>query len=199
MFCIIRIVTKLYRTKFRANSGRLKGYDYSLPRHYFVTICTKGKKHYFGKIENWEMKLSWQGKVIKSCWINLPKHYPNCILDEYVIMPNHFHSIIHLDRINIKHVGAGFKPAPTQNYSKPYSLSEIIRAFKTFSARQINIKQNTQGRPFWQRNYYDRIIRNHYELECVRKYIRENPQNWDQLNNKTENISNEIKKLYSRR
>jgi REP element-mobilizing transposase RayT len=58
-------------------------------------------------------------------------------------------------------------------------LPEIIRAFKSFSARQINRMQNTPGQPFWQRNYYEHIIRDATELQKIRRYIQSNPLRWE--------------------
>jgi len=73
-------------------------------------------------------------------------------------------------------VGAGFKPAPT--ILKKYPLPEIIRAFKTFSSRRINKLYHTPGIPFWQRNYYEHIIRSDEELNRTREYIHNNPLRW---------------------
>ena len=76
-------------------------------------------------------------------------------------------------------VGAGLKPAPTTNASAPrHSLPEVVRAFKTFSSRRINAFQGTTGTPFWQRNYYEHIIRNEEDLNRIRQYIEDNPAHW---------------------
>jgi hypothetical protein len=74
------------------------------------------------------------------------------------------------------------KPAPTSTFTHQ-GISEIIRGFKTFSARRINEKRRTQGCPVWQHNYYEHIIRNDLSLQAIRTYIRNNPQSWqiDQL------------------
>jgi REP element-mobilizing transposase RayT len=76
-------------------------------------------------------------------------------------MPNHVHGIIVL-------AGAGI-PA----------LSEIVRQVKTFSARRINIIRGTRGRPVWQRNYWEHIVRDESELHCIREYIHHNPACWE--------------------
>jgi Transposase IS200 like len=68
-------------------------------------------------------------------------------------------------------VRAGFKPAPT--------LSEIIRGFKTFSARCINHLRHTPGVPVWQRNYYEHVVRGENELNRIREYIANNPLQWE--------------------
>ncbi len=74
-------------------------------------------------------------------------------------------------------VGAGLKPAPTAS-GKCHPLSEVIRAFKTFSARQINVLRNSPGIPVWQRNYYEHIVRNEQELHALRRYVENNPLQW---------------------
>jgi hypothetical protein len=60
---------------------------------------------------------------------------------------------------------------------------EIIRGFKTFSARQINKLLDRKGCPLWQRNYYEHIIRNEDELNNIRQYILNNPTNWQKDKN----------------
>jgi REP element-mobilizing transposase RayT len=92
-------------------------------------------------------------------------------LDTFVVMPNHVHGIIVLT----EPAGAGLKPAPTK---KP-PLSEIIRAFKTFSSRRINALRDMPGISTWQRNYYEHVIRDEDVLSRVREYIATNPLRWE--------------------
>ena len=89
----------------------------------------------------------------------------------------------------------GLKPVSTTRprkiggYGKKrYSLSEIVRGFKTFSARKINELQNTQRKPFWQSRFYDHIIRNERSLNKIRKYIQQNPRIWERDKNNIENL-----------
>jgi REP element-mobilizing transposase RayT len=104
----------------------------------------------------------------------LPNHYSHIDLDEYVVMPNHFHGIVW-----IRGDGrAGLKPAPTADRPRAHPLSEIVRAFKTFSARRINQMRSTPGMPVWQRDYYERVVRNERELNAIREYIQTNPLRW---------------------
>ena len=93
------------------------------------------------------------------------------MLDQFVIMPNHVHGIVVIgnDRAGLE-PGAGLEPAPT--------VSEIIRQFKTFSAKRINQLRNNPGCPVWQRNYFERVIRNENELARAREYIVNNPMKW---------------------
>jgi len=78
--------------------NRLEGFDYSVEGYYFVTICTKSKIEWFGKINNGEITLSEFGKIVKNFWLEIPNHYQNALLDHYIVMPNHIHSIIILFR-----------------------------------------------------------------------------------------------------
>lgn len=153
-------------------SIRLSGYDYSQPGYYFVTICIHNRKELFlGDISDGKFVENAFSAIVRTCWNDLPKHYQNVNLDEFIIMPNHVHGII---RIVDDIAGAGFKPAPTVN-KKRHGLPEIIRAFKSFSSRRIS----ETGQLFkWQRNFYDHIIRDTTSLFCIRKYIQDNPSNW---------------------
>ena len=86
----------------RRRSIRLQGYDYSRSGAYFVTICVQNRQCLLGNITNEEMQLNDAGKIIQTVWNEIPKHYPGIKTDEFVIMPNHFHSIVVIDI-----VGAG--------------------------------------------------------------------------------------------
>ncbi|MDF5723751.1 MAG: hypothetical protein PUP91_25460 [Rhizonema sp. PD37] len=183
-------------------SIRLKGYDYSQPGAYFITICTHQRECLFGEILNGQMQLNNFGRIIQLHWGNLQKHHLHIKLDEFVVMPNHLHGIIILFNEIQMFVGAGLnatftsqtektiiKPAPTAanigksiNYQQK-GIPEILRGFKTFSARQINNILCQQGVPLWQRNYYEHIIRNESELNRIREYIVNNPQKWTEDSN----------------
>lgn len=166
----------LYQNKYRIESTRRVGYDYSTPGYYFFTIATKNRGNLLGQVEAvnsnlndidkevnpyYPMILNDYGRIVLKCWEDLPSHYPNCILDEFVIMPNHIHGIINI------HKEGG------------HSLSEIIRALKAFSSRKINEIRGVIGIPLWQSRFHDRIIRNEKELYFIREYIRNNPLNWE--------------------
>lgn len=144
-------------------SIRLPGYDYSLAGAYFVTICTHNREWLFGEIIDGEMQLNPYGEIAQSYWKQLSRHHPDVELDVFVTMPNHLHSIIFI------------KDNP---HAQCPGLPEIIRGFKTFSARCINQKRGLKGVPVWQRNYYDHIIRNEQSLARIRQYIVENPLRW---------------------
>ena len=86
----------LFKNKYRIESIRLAGYDYSQTGIYFVTICCYQKQHFFGEINNGHIALSPIGRMAKQYWLEIPKHYPNIKLDEYIIMPDHIHGLINI-------------------------------------------------------------------------------------------------------
>jgi len=169
----------------------LANYDYSQNGMYFVTICTKDREYLLGEILGGKLKETVQSKIVMACWMDLENHYSNCILDEFVIMPNYIHGIIGLfNPVETGFVETGLRPVSTitTEITKQHSLSEIIRAFKSFSARRINELQSTPGFSFWQFRFYDRIIRNEKELNRIREYIYKNPANWEKDKNNLENL-----------
>lgn len=140
-------------------STRLTEYDYSQPGAYFITINTYLREPLFGAIVDGFMVLYDAGRIVEKTWNDLPKHYPDIRLDMFVIMPNHVHGIISLLDQNV-------------------SLTEIVRAFKSFSARRINLVRRTSGIPVWQRGFHDHIIRDEVEFQRIADYIETNPSNW---------------------
>lgn len=78
-------------------SIRLKEYNYAAGNFYYITICVKDKRNDFGRIQSGKMELSSIGTIADLFWKEIPLHFQNAVLDEYVIMPNHIHGIIQLD------------------------------------------------------------------------------------------------------
>ena len=154
-------------------SVRLRGYDYSQPGTYFLTVCTHDRECLFGDVLDGEITFNEAGRIIDECWHDLPDHYPYVALDAFVVMPNHVHGLVVLQDT----VGAGLKPAHARREER-YALPEIVRGFKTFSARRINRVTGRIGQPIWQRNYYEHVIRNEADLDSIREYIVGNPAKW---------------------
>lgn len=145
-------------------SIRLPAYDYSTPGAYFITLCIDGRRSI----------LKDQGikDLVEQAWNWLPRRFPQVELDEFVIMSDHVHFVVRLlddaDRRGSRRAAQGAQPrAPT--------LGNIVGAFKTVAARSINARGGTTGQRVWQRNYYERVIRNEDELRYIREYIRNNP------------------------
>ncbi|MEX1254510.1 MAG: transposase [Dehalococcoidia bacterium] len=163
-------------------SIRLRGYDYSQPGAYYVTVCSAGRECLFSEVVEGAMRLSHLGSEVEAAWSELPSHYPMVDLDAFVVMPNHVHGVIVLlDGAAPEEdlVGAGLRPSRQAAPTCPHTLPEVIRAFKSFSARRTNALRGTTGAHVWQRNYYERVVRSERELERIREYIENNPAQWE--------------------
>ena len=168
-------------------SIRLAGYDYSSVGFYFVTICIQNRECLLGEIVDGEVVLNDAGQMVEKVWTELPQRYFGVDIDEFIIMPNHFHGIIILQspvgaplaapsyRQNENTNQGAASSAPTDNKT----LGDVVRAFKSISAIGVNKIVGRSGQPLWQRNYYERIIRNEEELHQTRQYIRDNPIQWE--------------------
>ncbi len=141
---------------------RLVGYDYASPNYYFVTICTHQKRCIFGEPN----RLNEWGKLAESELLDIPNHYDGVTIDTYVIMPNHVHAIVVLERNGAERS----RPFPT--------LSTIIGLYKSGVSRQI--RALSPGTSIWQRSFYDHIIRNEKEYLDDWNYIQENPAKWQE-------------------
>ncbi len=161
-------------------SIRLPSYDYSQRGAYFVTIVTANRRLFLGSIRNDHVTLSPFGKIVQTTLSELPRYYPRLSLDASVIMPNHVHAVLVLENaLGDDLVGrTDLKSAPTSKPARP--ISEIVRAFKAFSTREVNTFRGAPGSPLWQRNYYEHVIRNDADLNKIREYIHYNPTKWSQ-------------------
>lgn len=177
-----------YQNKYRSASARAAWWNYGSNAAYFVTICTQNRIHYFGKIDNNEMILSELGKYAQSCWYEIPNHFPFVQLGGFVVMPDHIHGIIIID----KPVGAQnivgtqnfaslpqYEQQPTpKNKFGPQSqnLASIVRGYKIGVTKNSKlIEPNFK----WQSRYHDHIIRNDNEYQRINDYIENNPSNWE--------------------
>jgi putative transposase len=115
-------MSQKYQHKYRIESIRLKGYDYRNEGAYFITICTNHREHYFGECINSEMLLNTIGLNAQSCWAEIPNHFPNTSIGEFVVMPNHVHGIIIINEKMIVERGGLINPpippiVETHNYA----------------------------------------------------------------------------------
>lgn len=187
----------LKNTQFNhRHSLRLKGFDYTSSGAYFITICTENRCCLFGKIAfiadtgvcpyN-EMVLNDAGKMVADLWRQIPEHYADVNIDEYVVMPNHIHGIIIINReravdnpsLQISESGQTRGSAPTH-----LSLPDIVKRFKSLTTkRYIDGVKDRGWKPFdgrlWQRNYYEHVIRDDDDFNHIREYIQFNAANWE--------------------
>ena len=169
----------------RRRSNRLSGFDYSQAGAYFVTIVAQGRLCLFGEVSDAAMRLNDAGRMAWRVWETLPQRFPSVELDYFVVMPNHVHGVIFLHRPLL---GAGDRAttrvAPTGQSSVSFPrLGNVLGAYKSLTtveyARRVRADR---WQPFfkrlWQRNYYERIIRDQNELDRAREYIVNNPLKW---------------------
>jgi putative transposase len=173
-------------------SIRYKGYDYTLPGAYFVTICTYKGKYLFGKIRDNEIQLNPCGRIAEGEWKRLERRFKYIDLDSFVIMPNHLHGIIIINDQPLASRGAevGRKVSYDQACNmgledmdparlQPGSLGAIVRAYKASVTRRIHLSRFASDVAVWQRNYYERILRDEDELNHARQYILDNVMKWE--------------------
>lgn len=171
----------LYKNKYRIESTRLKNWDYSSSGYYFVTICTKNREHFLGEIINQNMVLSEIGKIAYQNWSDIPNHFKNVDIDNFIIMPNHVHGIIIINVNTAVETCHGMSLQLTKmlknEFSKPIknSLSMVINQFKGSVKRFCN-KNDIFFE--WQPRFYDQIIRDEKSLNNIREYIIKNPLKW---------------------
>lgn len=162
-------------------SIRLRDYDYSVAGAYFVTICAFQRECLFGEVVDGEMRLNDAGLVVVNGWQSIPRHFPHATLDEFVVMPNHVHGVVFVNNT----VGAQFiapndqcTPIMQGAMNRAPTLGAIVRAFKARCTHGINQICDNPGVLVWQRNYFERVIRDERELAAIRQYIVANPTKW---------------------
>lgn len=185
-------------------SFRLRGFDYTLPGTYFITICTHDRRELFGEIANGGMRLNDAGMAAQAVWRAIPAHFPTVRLDAFVVMPNHVHGVIVIaptaatttrgsdaGRASPHNCASPERPgsrgpnvAGTGRPAGPPSCSvgAIVGSYKSAASRRINRLRDASYPPIgpiWQRNYYEVIVRDDGALQRIRAYIVANPRNWN--------------------
>ncbi|PWJ56839.1 REP element-mobilizing transposase RayT [Dyadobacter jejuensis] len=174
-----------FRNKYRISSARLQNWDYASEGAYFITICTKDRLPFFGKIENGKMILSNIGVIADLMWYEIKNHSKNIELGEFVVMPNHVHGVLILNvnglNTNVETLHATSLPPTEKNKfmseisPKSNSISTIIRSYKS----AVTKHGHRLGFKFeWQSRFYDHIIRDAKSFENIQNYIVDNPLNW---------------------
>lgn len=179
----------MYNPKYHdRQSTRLKGCNYGDRGDYFITIVTEGRRKLFGEIREGRMILNLIGLIVLEEWYKTAKIREHLQLDEFVIMPDHFHAIVRIN-YSLSDQEPGEFESPSKN------LGSLVRGFKGAVMRRLkfidSIELNNSiladklssidlNKSIWQRNYHDRIIRNRRQLDNTRKYIRENPLRWNE-------------------
>ncbi len=135
------------------------------------------KSAIFGRIENDKVVLNQWGKIAQNCWLNIANHFPQVSLDQFIIMPNHVHGILLIDEMGANTpVGAQHAAPlrPDKLRVTAGSLGVIIRSYKSAVTKSVNQLRNSPAVPIWQRNYFERVLRDERELDQARFYILHN-------------------------
>ncbi len=141
----------------KRKSPRIPKYDYTTPNYYFITICTDNKKCIFGK----PGKLNWFGQIAEDCLLKIHVINPDVYIDKYVIMPNHVHAIIVIDREGLHK-----------------NIPQIVGQYKMAVTKKIrNVEPE---KVVWQRSFHDHVIRNREGYKLIWQYIDNNPIKWEE-------------------
>jgi putative transposase len=196
-----------FKNKYRIDSGRLRNWDYSWNSAYFITICTKNREHSFGKINAGEMILSDIGNLANNCWLEIPQHFPFVKLGDHVIMPNHVHGIVVIEKtgngqdcvstdgIDDLRTGSELRTVvETQDFAslpspilpnRPPTKNKFGPQSRNLGSiiRGFKIGVTIKARPIdpsfsWQSRYHDHIIRDEKSYLRISNYINLNPLNW---------------------
>ena len=183
---------KKYQNKYRIPSARLKNWDYGSNGAYFITICTQNREHFFGDFMDSEFITSEIGTLAEKYWMEIPQHFPYIELGNFVVMPNHVHGILIIDK-NVKtlqcNVSKNESPVETLHCNvstnknkqmanispKSGTISAIMRSYKSVVTKNARFIHADFG---WQPRFHDHIIRNVPEWERIQTYIENNPMNW---------------------
>lgn len=157
---------------------RWRVWDYRWDAAYFITICTKNRVHYFGKIVNGKMQLSPVGVLVDVLWHEIKHHAENVVLDAFVVMPNHVHGILIINNNDVEQGHALALPPYKnrfQNIGKN-SLSSIIGSYKSAVTKHVNRLNLEFG---WQTRFHDHVIRDTKSFTRIQNYILQNPIKWE--------------------
>jgi putative transposase len=201
-------------------SVRLDEYDYSQPGMYYVTVCTSGRECLFGRVVDDSIVLNAIGEAVEKCWLVIPKHFPHVAIDAYIVMPNHIHGIIMIeDKAGLAGIHQGFRQkrawqslnsidgcredlqdirarhaSPLQESKSARfgkrTIGAIIGSFKSAATREAKKVSGDADLNMWQRSYYEHIVSSESGLNQIRRYISENPANWNTDDDNPANIEN---------
>ena len=163
------------------------GWDYSLSGKYFVTICTAGTTEWFGSVISGKMRLSEIGHIASQMWYEIPVHFPFIDLDAFVVMPDHIHEIIVINRVIGTPVVGALHATPLPPHDEAHSvngimsiispksgsLSVVVRSYKSAVTKHVH---RLDSHFSWQPGFYDTIICTTGQLSRIRKYISGNTQ-----------------------
>jgi putative transposase len=165
-------------------SIRLKRRDYAEPDIYFVTICTHERELTLGRVVQGAMIASRLGEIVLQIWNEIPSHFVHVELSAFALMPNHVHGLIEVGNLPKTNALALLRSDSSASESEKRlavvrgSLGAIVRSFKSAATKRAHGELGLTGE-IWQRNYFERVVRDQKELSDTCRYIFENPLMWD--------------------
>ena len=170
--------TKRY---IRKGSGKHRAdwWDYAFPAAYFITICTAGRRHYFGRVKEGRIRHTPAGAVADICWHQIKLRRKDVYLPAFCVMPNHIHGVIRIyqEVFDSERYEEAFDPEMRWQNIGADTISSIVGNYKAGVTR--NVRRMGLGEFGWQPNFHDRIIRNEEEYDRIVNYIGENPRRWE--------------------
>ena len=200
-----------YKNKYRIPSARLQNWDYGNNGAYFITICTKNREHFFGEIvdtgSETEMQLNEIGKLAEQFWVEIPIHFPFIELGNFVVMPNHIHGILIIDKpdnetgndnanvdsVETRHCLVSTNANDTNDTNGANDANKQTIGQMRFQNQGKNTISSIVGSYksvvtknahlidsgfAWQSRFHDHIIRDAGSFERIQNYIENNPLNW---------------------
>ncbi len=200
-----------FQNKYRVESHRKPGWDYSDAGNYFLTICISGMRCLLGEVIDGKMELNDFGEIVQNELIKSIDIRKELKLGKFVVMPNHIHAIIILNDMgnnsNAGHIAHIAHSAETHGRAsvrasvrgdvqmpnrRPKSISSFVGGYKSavvsavdnfIDEQALDIPKYNRRNKFWQSNYHDHIIRDWNEYERIAQYIVDNPQKWERDKN----------------
>jgi putative transposase len=196
----------LFRNKYRIPSARAAWWDYGDCGAYFVTICTKNKTHFFGEITHAQFSATPIGQLASTLWQEIPQRFAYARLGAFVVMPNHVHGIIIIEkslpvetrliasegREEIIEIDPPIKISPTTSDTQPQKrggvtgkknpmlLENLSRILRWYTGR-ISFEAHKFRPDFgWQPRFHDHIIRTDSSYQAISEYIVTNPAKWSE-------------------
>lgn len=163
----------LFEGRYRVESARLPGWDYTRPGWYFVTTCTRNRAPVLADVVDGRVHLSAIGRIVAEEWRRTEVVRPNVILDAWVVMPDHLHGVIRITH----RLPSTRRPFQRSSRLQAGSIGAIVGQFKSACTKRIR----AAGHPAfgWQPRFHEDVVRDHDHLAAIRNYIANNPHNWN--------------------
>lgn len=145
--------------------------------YHFITILTKHRKNYFGEIRSGKMHLTSAGIIANILWDIIGNCRPNLIKDEFVIMPDHMHGILMVDKTQDVNT---YLDRDHEKYNRhEIYIKNIIKSYKSTVKKYTNRFELDFT---WQDSCHHRYIQSTSSLFSTRQYVKNNITAWSLKN-----------------